>query len=399
MLTGNGLYALSQLLVILCLGRLLGAEAVGIYSFALAVVTPILIVFNLGLRVQLLTDSKGDIPLVTYERVRSVSSTVAMLALAASFVLFPGKSTIYLAIILVGAIKTFEYQSELFYGAFQKTNRYRIVAASLALKGLVSLASMALFVYTSNSLLTGLVAATIASALCCFLYDKRKQKFLLPDNGSGITWADARSIIITGVPLGSAALLISLNVNTPRLTLGSFGGPAALGQFASAAAFVQIGSLVVNSLGQALAPKMSAAFQCNILSTYKKIAVTAVLFSCGFGAVSAAAAYIIGPAAIEFVLGSKFTSGENILFFVFLAAPFQYAMSMFGYVISSTRKNSGLVYVNAISALVTLCASLAFVPQFGIYGAAYALISGSLCGCIVYAILLRVIFSRHGSNA
>ncbi|ROR18607.1 polysaccharide biosynthesis protein [Comamonas sp. BIGb0124] len=335
-----------------------------------------------------MTDVKQEVPLSVYERTRLITSFIGMLVLMGLVVALNDNRLVISAVLLVGLAKTFEYQSELFYGLFQRLYHFRVIAFSLALKSVLVVFAILTTVIVTGDLLAGLLAVLFVTAAVCIFYDRNRRKSLIGTGGERLNSASLKLILYTGLPLGVSALLISLNVNIPRLILGGYVGMSELGYFASAAAFVQVGSLVIISLGQALAPRMTVAFQAGRYAEYRKFALAGVGFAVLTGMIGMGVAYAWGEFFLALVVKSTHPEVQNFMFWVFLAAPFQYAMSMYGFVVSSTRRNRALVYVNLAVSVGTALVGWYLIPSQGSLGAVWALVVGSMLGCALYTIVL-----------
>src|SRR5262245_1509833 len=75
--------AIGQGVNLLLLGRLAGAEALGAYSFAMALVMPVLVASNLGLRSQLLSDHSRSTSFSDYQVLRVAAGSVGFAVIVA----------------------------------------------------------------------------------------------------------------------------------------------------------------------------------------------------------------------------------------------------------------------------------------------------------------------------
>lgn len=382
---GNGSYALSQFLTIIIIGRFLGAESVGIYSLALAIVTPLLIFLNLGLRMQLMTDVKKEIPIAVYKKTQILSSIIGVFLIVILCLIFDLDNEIGVIIALIGIMKSIEYQSELYYGYLQRKKLNKVVSLSLFVKSLVFVSFIFLGVYLKYSLINTVCIATLFYCVVGIIFDNVNIKKRIEIGREKIKKEYLIKILKIGLPLSLSTLLISMNVNLPRIILGKY-DLEQLGYFASIVAFMQIGTLLVVSVGQVFAGKMANYYQDGDFKKYYYIAIIGVVLAFIIGLTSILIAYFFGNYILNLLLGYEYSS--SLIFYVFLIAPFQYMMTMFGYIQGATRKSRNLLFVNILVFTVISVLSILLIPLYKIYGLILAMLIAFVLGCISYGFIM-----------
>lgn len=382
---GNGSYALSQFLTIIIIGRFLGAESVGIYSLALAIVTPLLIFLNLGLRMQLMTDVKKEIPIAVYKKAQILSSIVGVFLILILCLIFDLDDEIGIIIALIGIMKSIEYQSELYYGYLQRKKLNKVVSLSLFVKSIVFVSFILFGVYFKYTLINTVCIATLFYCVVGIIFDNVNIKERIEIGHEKIKKEYLIKILKIGLPLSLSTLLISMNVNLPRIILGKY-DIEQLGYFASIVAFMQIGTLLVVSIGQVFAGKMANYYQAEDFKKYYYIAIIGVVLAFIIGLTSVLIAYFFGNYIINLLLGYEYNG--NLIFYVFLMAPFQYMMTVFGYIQGATRKSRNLLFVNILVFTVISVLSILLIPLYKIYGLILAMLIAFLLGCISYGFVM-----------
>lgn len=382
---GNGSYALSQFLTIIIIGRFLGAESVGVYSLALAIVTPLLIFLNLGLRMQLMTDVKKEIPIAVYKKTQILSSIIGVFLIVILCLIFDLDNEIGVIIALIGIMKSIEYQSELYYGYLQRKKLNKVVSLSLFVKSLVFVSFIFLGVYLKYSLINTVCIATLFYCVVGIIFDNVNIKKRIEIGREKIKKEYLIKILKIGLPLSLSTLLISMNVNLPRIILGKY-DLEQLGYFASIVAFMQIGTLLVVSVGQVFAGKMANYYQDGDFKKYYYIAIIGVVLAFIIGLTSILIAYFFGNYILYLLLGYEYSS--SLIFYVFLIAPFQYMMTMFGYIQGATRKSRNLLFVNILVFTVISVLSILLIPLYKIYGLILAMLIAFVLGCISYGFIM-----------
>ena len=103
---GNGSFALFQALNIFILARLGGAEAVGIYSFCLAFINPVILLTNIGLRNVVIANGFERYSFQDYKKTRTYLNAVAILMIL-FYSAFSGEELYLLGVIVFLAIAIF----------------------------------------------------------------------------------------------------------------------------------------------------------------------------------------------------------------------------------------------------------------------------------------------------
>ncbi|MDZ5436677.1 oligosaccharide flippase family protein [Pseudomonas fluorescens] len=388
MMMGNGIYAISQAAILAILARLVNVEAVGMFSFALAITAPIMLLSNIGLRTQIITDTQNCYSLSQYQKLRRLCSAVGASLCVAIAAVMSSTTELIIVVILVAFSKSAENQSELFYGVLQKQYKHRIVAISLAIRGILGAASLAAGTYYSGSIITGVICYTITWWVVCIFYDKKwtSRNITSTGNSEHTRYADLMPLVYAGLPLGISALLINLSIGIPRIFIGQSDGMHAIGIYSIMAFIVQTGSLVINSTGQAILPKLAVQFSQKDTKAFLTLTIKASLVVLLLSAFGTLGSFFFADYFLDLAFGSEVSSNAYLLTLMFAISPVQYLTSLLGYAISSTKRNISLVTVQALASLSALIASFILIPLYGLQGVVAATLfanSVALSGYII----------------
>ena len=170
-LVGNVVYAACQWGMLIVLAKLGSPEIVGRFALALAVTAPVFMLTNLQLRAVEATDVTDQFVFADYLGLRIVSTGLALSVIAGLATLSHYPYWIAAVIVMVGFAKGFESVSDAVYGLVQRHERMDLIACSMMLKGLVSLAAFALSIALTRSLVIGAAALAMAWCLVLVTYD------------------------------------------------------------------------------------------------------------------------------------------------------------------------------------------------------------------------------------
>jgi O-antigen/teichoic acid export membrane protein len=399
---GNVVYAACQWGMLVVLAKCGDAEMVGRFSLALSITAPIFLFAGLNTRALQASDAKSDFAFRDYFTLRLIMVGLGLAATFAwaGFAQLDGVMTSVL--ILVGIAKAVESIADVGYGALQHQERMQPIAVSMILKGLLSLAVLAVGVTTSG-LPAGAFGLAAAWSALWLAYD-------LPQTAHAL----ARSIPQTirpqseprtlgrlfrlALPLGIVLFLLSLTTSLPRFFVERERGYAELGVFVALSYLMIAGTTVVNALGQSATPRLSRHFAKGERREFlalltKLLAIGTVL---GLGGLGVAA--VMGRPLLSILYRPEYGEHAELFLWLMAAAALQYLGSFLGYAITAARVIGAQVWLFTAVCGTTALGCWLWTPAYGAIGAAWALI---LAGIVQLSgsMLLLLTASSPGGEA
>ena len=211
----------------------------------------------------------GQFAFSDYAGYKELLCTGLALAAITAFVAFSHFPMLIAAVIVVVAVaKGAESISDAIYGLVQRNERMDLIASSMILKGVISLAAFALAIALTGKLIWGTIA--LAAAWCAVLgtYDFGLARRFVGND----PWTESRPAFAPrfsasrlsrlarlSLPLGVTATLGSLTLIVPRYFIEhSASNVSALGFFAAIAPLMVAGNLVTNAVGQSATPRLAS---------------------------------------------------------------------------------------------------------------------------------------------
>ena len=161
---GNLVYTLSQWACVAVIARVLGPADVGVFALAGAVAAPVLVLTQLQLRIVLATDVRHSHRLSDFLVVRSWSAVVLVAVVALAGLVVGGREALPV-IAVFGLAKAFDSVADVLYGYHQRREEMRAIALGQGVNGILSLVLLATAIWTTGSLLAGVVGFALGSAL------------------------------------------------------------------------------------------------------------------------------------------------------------------------------------------------------------------------------------------
>lgn len=369
--TGSVVYAFSQWLMILLITRLLGIDDTGYYAYYLSILTPINILFNGGLRLQILSDVESTFQDRVYLTVRYYSIILFVL-IGFIFVYFVDKPLLYLLVLAIKAIDSF---SELEYGNWNRNKLALNYAKSHIYRlALMLIIGLTLYVCEVRSFLI-LLSFPISLLIVYLFYDRVQSSF--QRNLVLFKTEELKALILKALPLAVSSLLTSLNVTTARVCIKEFLGTTVLSEFVYLMYFNTVASILVVSGCQVYIPffakdlskveDLRFMLKCLLVIVVYSILFTLFIITC----TNSVVAYLYSESiSYTFVQTVLFTSGT---FFSYLA--------IFGNAILISKRNNKVILINS---LLFLGSSLLFYPLCILYlGFNGALLAWLICSSII----------------
>ncbi len=388
-IAGTIAMALSQWGMISATARTLDPEAVGYFSFAAAIMTPIFVLLSFSLRPLAAIDHANQFNRWHYTAVRLVTCG-AVLSAAALYTAWSGTSSGFPKVLLAFTLlKAIEQMADLQYGFLQQRKTFLPVAKSQLLRGCANLAFFGGVLIYSRSIVMAIFAACAGSLLILMFYDFRGVSPFRSGGGSesrsdGHLW----KLVATGVPLGLVSFLLSVTVNIPRYFLEKQHGMYFLGIYSAMAYVLLAGGTVVNGVGQAVLPRIAKAYGENDIAGLMRGVRLLSLFCVIVAVVSICAGATAARPLLSFIYDDRYSNYTTEFFLLMVAGAIQYSASIFGFIATAIRIIHGQTVVALGSVAVALVLSYFLIPENGLLGAAWVMIAVASFQAMFYVLLV-----------
>ena|GEM_PF-3294556 len=380
---GAAASALSQALILVVLARLAGAEVLGRYALATAVVAPAMLLARLQLRTIAASQHDGTHAPRTFLHARLlISGGVAALLATAAWFFFP--PVVASAVALLALVRLIEDLGELSWGFLQRRSLWPVIAASQAMHGLGSAIAFTAAFALSSSLSLGLAAAALWRLAVFLSFDLGRSQMTAVTVETSEPLAAAGALIRECGWLGPAAALVSLNGHLPRLALERWDSLESVGVFAALGQIPLLGNLAVQSLGQVQLRSLTEAARTNTAAFRRSLSqlTAAALAVAVCGTVIAA---VLGETILTLCFGGGFSQYSDELVWLMAASAPLYLAGVWGYawVAQGERRLQFWVYAVAVSS--NLFAAALWTPLYGLRGAIAAYGTGwsaAALGCL-----------------
>jgi len=392
---GSMIYSATQWGLIIVFTRLGSVEMVGMYSLALAITAPIMMLTNIQLRTVQASSTRFDYKYSDFLSVRVITNILFILILLIMLFLSSYNKYTMIVIMLIGISKFIESFSDVSFGFFQQQERMDYIARSQILKGLLGLIVVTILILITKSLIISLFGLILSWLFVFLLYDLQNVSKFKEHNRPRFDIKNIKAIIILALPLGIIEMITSLNSNLPKILVDKYLGKESLGYFASIFYLVLIGSKFVNSIAQAALPRLAKLNGEGKISLFKKTLSKLVLISFLVGIMAIVVSFLFGDVLLVTIYGSEFTNYKFLLVLIMIYGMFDYVSRSLMIGLNSLRAFKIQPFLGAFWLFILFVLSIYFIPRYGLFGVGYSLITYSLVRMIS---LVIVIYFRIKKN-
>ncbi len=403
---GNLVYVASQGGILIVLAKLGSPELVGRFTLALSICSPIFLLTNLKLRDVQAVDAQNKFQFADFLAVRILTTLLALITIGAIVFAVDYPVETASVLLIMGLAKSIESFSDLFYGLLQKHEQMKGIAKSMIIKGVLSLACLAIATYINDSLSYGVSALAAIWLVVLLAYDVPNGIKILANTGKGSTnlasqmlcfaqkktkqnRATTKLINLTwlALPLGAATALTSLCAYIPYYFIEHYLSEESLGIFAALAYPVIAGNVIVAALAQVSLPRLSKYYALRDRPNFNSLLLKLVGISILLGGAGIAISIFWGNSLLTLLYSDVYAMYSHIFFWLMVAAAINYASWFLNSALTALGIFRRQLLLRTITLMVILVMSLLLVPKYGILGAAWAICINAIVTLILFAIV------------
>jgi O-antigen/teichoic acid export membrane protein len=402
MLVGNVIYAASQWGILVLLAKLGTPEMVGQFALGLAVTAPIIMFANLQLRAVQVTDARREYAFTDYFGLRLVTTSLAYVVIVVVTLLSGYEGITAAVILLIGLSKSFEAVSDIFFGLLQQYERMDRIGKSVMIEGPVTLLVMALLMFLTQNVVVAVAGLAIVWGLQLIFYDFYSGVLIFRAIGGAVrreltphfNKERLRKLIRSSLPLGFAALLISLNATVPRYFISTYLGNEQLGIFAASAYIMTAEMVLVNTLAQAAVPRLAEYFAAGNPKAFYRLLFRLLGFGAAVGGVGVIIAVVIGKEILTLLYQPQYATDSSVFVILMLATLVANIASFLNFGMVAVRAFDAQIPLFVVVALTSVGSSIYFIPAYGLKGAGFGLIATFLVQILGASVIIVRAFNK-----
>lgn len=390
---GIALMGFAPSVILVVISRLGTEEALGQYSIALALVTPVMAATMMQLRGLQSTDAKNHFHFRDYLTLRLVSNTVAIVIVSIVAVITRQTAVGFVLVLLITFSQVGKATSDIYTGFFQLNERHDLLSQTRILLAISMVAGFVIGMGLSGNVIVGALLSGIAAHVPLMIHSIPNYRRLVAseeDSTFPVTFDKQRQtkLFFQALPLAIVALMIALSVNLPYYLLALFSSVEEIGRFAALAVILTVTSTMGAPVSQILAPQFARLFATNEKQKFVRLLVLSELSIALLWAIGMVVVFLFGSQVMSAVYATDFSSNRNTIVWLAVAGGLRLCASFVGITITVGRVLYPQIVTNALDILVLAITGLILIPDFGITGAAIATAVASLNHLVANSYLL-----------
>ena len=374
-LLGNILFGVSQWLIILLIIKLGTSIELGVYTYGIAVIAPLILFMSFGFNTLIVTDNYLEKQ--TMVMLRCYCLVVTLLFYSAIVAFFTNLThTSFLLLIVVAVSKLAEAALDINFAYLIKLQKYgEIGLYKISMTCIQLILLIICYVYFHS--LT--MAVFLYSVIILIMFIRLNIKHLF----RAISWSVSLSITLA---------LSSLNTNIPKYILESVSTIENVGIFSSLLVIYSAGNTLFFSIYNYFLPKVvekksDTSYLWKVLLTILGLLFTTQLIL-----------ILVGTNNLSVILQTLFTSSyvhlQKEFMNVIVGSIFVYASILFDLFINAYQKYIYNTFIQLLSVGLVAITSIVLIPYFEIYGATLAFLIFGITVSITKLIISIMIIQR-----
>lgn len=396
---GNLFYIACQGFMIIALARLGTPELLGTFGLGIAVAAPVIEFFGLQLQVLESVDSQKKHSFFEYFRLQCYTSSISFSIVACIALCGPFKREAMIVIVACGLSKVIESASLICHGKMQQAERTDLIAKSLMLRGASGLVAIVVGVWLTGNLAIGVFSMAIAWALVLLFNDyelavklEEPAKSVDPIRGR-VLWM----LAWTALPLGFFVGLNSLTVNAPRYYIESYLGTREQGIFSAFAYLGLAARAFYTSLLNAALSRLADHHSQGEFKAFLRIIGKAFAAITFLGIIGCFGIFLFGNSVL-WLFGKDYVDTQNILVLLTAAMAFKTLWMLFVSALYAMKRFALIFLLQIIGGTLLLTLLSCWVQPYGLIGATWAILLGSVFDVCIFLTAVATIVHRHRTS-
>lgn len=391
-LVANILVAASNWLILVIIAKKFDGQSLGQFVLALSICSPAFLFASFKVRTLIIVDTDWIFKLSEYATARLMANLVVTLFIVATVLYLPNDRFIYV-LVLVLLYKWCDAWSEFCQSYLRRIHKFEYSSGSLVLRSILTILSVSLIAFYSQSFLLILIVWFAVTAIFASIDSIIFAKMVRFTNPSQIDFRSvfsmssvhrAFTLYKTYATVAVAMAVSSLFVYIPNYFLNYQIGVEAAGVFAALSYFLVAGGIIINSLSQAVTPKLTQLFAQRELREFKTLTNKLCIVGIVLGASGFLVSYFFGAFFLQLFYNNSIALHNTALNWIMAGAGVRYVYIFIGTSFSSLKLFHIQTQIYGLGLLSMFLGCWFLIPIYQLKGAAIALFISTVIEIIFF---------------
>lgn len=382
-------YSLATWLLVVLLSKYGGVREVGVFSLVLAVMGPLFAFTNMSMKSLQIIHDDDDYCFSNYLITRLIWIVIAVVLAMLVYSFYLETTAAFGVLVGILLFRMGESLADPCQGEYQREHKLLTLALSKFGRASISVLVFSLILISGVEYSKALVFWGATAVIFTVLFDFRRLNIFSHIREGLKSYKPQTFLQLTqeAMPLGLVLLINVFNANLGRFVINHYEGVEQVGIYSAIAHFYIVGTTFMGALAQFFARRLKQTLDTDLNKHYRIIVILMGMGLLG-GIFGILVAYYFGEPLLRIVYTDAFAAHSDLLVWIMVAAMGIYVSSSLGEVITSRRIIKPQLWMNIVVSITLIVATVLLVKEYGLHGAAYALLIAYIVKIIVQFYLL-----------
>lgn len=384
----NIVVALLKFLMLLTIVKYGSTYEVGVYTYGLAIVSPIFLFLSLKIKTLVVTENENYSELEFLLSI-IITGVIGIIFLSVFLITFEEVEIIVCVTLLLSLQKLIENIKFVFYGIYQRLESFNLLAKSQTTSYSISFVFFSIIYIYSNNLILSLLFYLLVFGFTLILDVFILKTILMKKNVFDFYSYSFRrifSIMKISFPLSLSSMIGSLTVQFPRYVLKNTQSLSVLGIFSSISYVLVILGMFSNSISQVFLPRLKNYAENKNYKAFDYMIKRLCVFGFALGISFSVISIFLGEKLLYIIFGPEYSMHNSVLVLLSLSITFQLSGVFIGTSLTSLRIYNMHYKIYGSGLLAVIIFSIILIPKFDLNGAAVAMLISNFTVFTTYLI-------------
>jgi len=385
--------------MLMVVSRVSGVQAAGEFGISYAIAQLLYIVGLFGVNHYQMTDYGKKTGFGNYALVKVITSLFMLLLCGVIILAFSYSFIRAMQLFLLTVYMMVNSLAELYQSLFFQENKLGLVGRSLFFRSLISFAVFATVLYTTNGIITALIAVNFVNIVTLGLFTILPSRGFLNKSDFGFSRSSCRLLLKECLPLCVSLFMMAIMVNSAKYVIDFMGDGIMQGYFNIVFVPVQVIHLFSSFVFKPQLIRYSGYVEKLDNSSFYKLFFKQIAIIAGLTVTGAVLGGFLGPAVLGFVFSADLTAYRFAIVLIIIGGGAFAVSVLLYYLLIIFREQKKILFCYFCCSIISLLLGYIMISSFEIAGAAMSFIlSYVLLTVLFVVVMLRSFKARRAED-